>query len=52
MIHANPQNSEIYGIAPIVTSTTTFTYEITTINQCNPGTNEISYSGMITVLTF
>ena len=47
---ANPQNSEIYGIAPIVTSTTTFTYEITTINQCNPGTNEISYSGMITVL--
>ena len=33
-----------------MTSTTTFTYEITTINQCNPGTNEISYSGMITVL--
>ena len=34
----------------IVTSTTTFTYEITTINQCNPGTNEISYAGIITVL--
>ena len=47
---SNPQNSEIYGVAPVVASTTTFTYEITTINQCNPGTNEISYAGVITVL--
>ena len=47
---SNPQNSEIYGVAPVVTRTTTFTYEITTINQCNPGVNEISYSGIITVL--
>jgi len=47
---SNPQNSLIYGVAPVVASTTTFTYEITTINQCNPGTNEVSYAGVITVL--
>ena len=47
---SNPQNSLIYGVEPVVASTTTFTYEITTINQCNPGINEISYAGVITVL--
>ena len=40
----------IKGVAPVVADRTTFTYEITTVNQCNPGTNEISYAGVITVL--
>ena len=43
-------NKLIYGTAPNVVNRTTYNFEITTVNQCNPGTNEISLAGTITIL--
>ena len=45
-----PDNAVIYGTAPNALVQTTYNYEITTVNQCNPGTNEISLAGTITVI--
>ena len=47
---SDANNSVIYGTAPNVVNKTTYNFEITTVNQCNPGTNEISLAGTITVI--
>ncbi|MGA0317018.1 MAG: PKD domain-containing protein [Flavobacteriaceae bacterium] len=44
------QNSIIYGNAPDVVNTEVFNFEITTVNQCNPGNDEVSLFGTITVI--
>ncbi|MFL2598628.1 MAG: PKD domain-containing protein, partial [Flavobacteriaceae bacterium] len=46
----SPDNVVIFGTAPNALVQTTYNYEITTVNQCNPGTNEISVAGTITVI--
>ena len=45
-----PDNAVIFGTAPNALVQTIYNYEITTINQCDPGTNEISVAGTITVI--
>jgi len=46
----SPDNAVIFGTAPNALVQTIYNYEITTINQCDPGTNEISVAGTITVI--